>query len=300
MKEVTLTIYKERLLKALIYIQQHLDEEIELEALARAAHFSPYHFHRIFSGMMGESVGEHIRRLRLERAAALLMHGNRSVTRIAFEAGYDSHEAFTRAFRAQFGESPSRFRARRSAPPLIASPSGVHFSAAGRVNRYKTSTKGLKTMNVQIKKIEPMRVAFVRHVGPYIQCEKAWEKLCGWAGPKGLLGPGARFLGVSYDDPSVTPPDKIRYDACVTVKDNVRPEGEIGVQVIAGGEYAVTLHQGPYQNLEKTYAQIMGEWLPRSGREASPAPCFEVYLNSPQNTPPEELLTEIHLPLAEK
>lgn len=298
MKEVTLTIYKERLLKALLYIQRHLDEEIELEALARAAHFSPYHFHRIFRGMMGESVMEHIRRLRLERAAAQLKHGSRAVTRIAFEAGYESHEAFTRAFRTMFGESPSGFRAREGTAPFIASPSGVHFSAAGRVKQYKTSTKGLKTMNVQIKKIEPIRVAFVRHVGPYIQCEKAWGKLCGWAGPKGLIGPGTRFLGISHDDPAVTPPEKIRYDACITVNDRVQPEGEIGVQVIAGGDYAVVLHRGPYENLEKTYARIMGEWLPRSGREAAPDPCFEVYLNSPHETAPEDLMTEIHLPLA--
>jgi len=300
MKEVTLKIYKERLLKALVHIQEHLDAEIELETLARAAHFSPYHFHRIFSGMMGESVAEHIRRLRLERAAQHLKHGSHPVTRIAFEAGYDSHEAFTRAFRTMFGESPSRFRARCGTAPFIESPSGIHFSPNKRLRQYKTFTKGLKTMNVQIKKIEPMRVAFVRHTGPYKECGVAWGKLCGWAGPKGLLRAGVKFLGQSHDDPEVTPPEKLRYDACITVDAGVQAEGEIGVQVIPGGDYAMVTHFGPYENLNKTYAQIMGEWLPRSGREASTKPCFEVYLNSPDSTAPQDLITEIYVPLTDK
>jgi AraC family transcriptional regulator len=299
MKDVTLRIYKERLLRALVYIQQHLDEEIELEALARVSHFSPYHFHRIFRGMMGESVKEHIRRLRLERAAVHLKHSRRSVTRIAFESGYESHEAFTRAFRLMFGESPSGFRARRGTALFIETPSGVHFRANGRVNQFRTSTKGWKTMDVRIKRVEPMRVAFVRHVGPYIACGKAWEALCEWAGRKGLLVPGATFLGLSYDDPGVTPEEKLRYDACLVVDDGVEAEGDVGIQEIHGGEYAVITHKGPYENLNKTYARIMGEWLPRSGREASANPSFEKYLNFPDDTAPEDLVTEIHVPLAE-
>src|SRR5213080_552501 len=109
--------YKERVLRTLVYIQNHLDEVITLDDLAAVAHFSPYHFHRIFRGMVGESVMEHVRRLRLERAAHRLKFGDQPVTRLAFDAGYETHEAFTRAFAAAFGQAPSQFRAAHRALP---------------------------------------------------------------------------------------------------------------------------------------------------------------------------------------
>jgi AraC family transcriptional regulator len=113
MKEVTLLTYKERILRVLVYIQQNLDRELKLEEIARLAYFSSYHFHRIFRGMVGESLQEHIRRLRLERAALRLKNSSTPVTSVAFDAGYGTHESFIRAFRAMFGEAPSRFRLSR-------------------------------------------------------------------------------------------------------------------------------------------------------------------------------------------
>jgi AraC family transcriptional regulator len=93
---------------------------------------------------------------------------------------------------------------------------------------------------------------------------------------------------------------KIRYDACVTVDETFQPSGDIGVQVIPGGEYAVTTHFGPYDKLGETYTELLGQWLPRSGRELRSTPCFEVYLNDPQSTEPEDLITDIYAPLLSK
>src|SRR5437773_11110991 len=118
MRSQTEQAYKERLLRVLVYIQQHLDETIALDDLARVAHFSPYHFHRLFRGMVGESVMEHVRRLRLERAAHRLKFTDEPVTRIAFQAGYETHEAFSRAFRGMFDQSPSQFRPSHKAIPF--------------------------------------------------------------------------------------------------------------------------------------------------------------------------------------
>jgi AraC family transcriptional regulator len=116
-------------------------------------------------------------------------------------------------------------------------------------------------------------------------------------GKEGWLGGDSLFIGICHDDPEVTPQDKIRYDACVRVDENFSPEGEIGVQVIPGGEYAVTTHFGPYQKLGDTYTKLLGQWLPHSGREMRSAPCFEVYLNDPQSTEPRDLITDIYAPL---
>jgi AraC family transcriptional regulator len=296
MKPSTLQLYKERILSVLIFIQKNLDEELPLEEYARVAHFSPYHFHRVFRGMVGESLQEHIRRLRLERAAARLKHGDRSVLEIALEAGYETHEAFTRAFKALSGVSPSQFRRERATPLCVPTANTIHYQNGQPLTSLELFV-GDTTMEVKIERLEPLYVAFVRHVGPYHQVGQAWEKICMELGREGRLGAGARFVGVCYDDPEVTAPEKIRYDACVTVDSDFQPRNDVGVQTLGGGEYAVTTHLGPYDNLNQTYVQLFGQWLPTSGRESRSEPSLEFYLNAPESTDPEDLVTDIYAPL---
>ena len=155
-------------------------------------------------------------------------------------------------------------------------------------------------MEVRFRKVDPIRVAFMRHVGPYEGVGETWGALCARLGSQGLIGAGTVMLGVCHDDPDVTPAEKIRYDACIQVDDDFKAQGDVGVQVVEGGEYAVTTHQGPYTDLHTTYARLCGEWLPRSGRSLRSLPCYEVYLNDPQSTEPSELLTDIFLPLESK
>ncbi len=290
--------YHERMLRVLVHIQQHLDDALRLEELAAIAHFSPYHFHRVFRGMVGESVMEHVRRLRLERAALRLKQTDAAITHLAFEAGYETHEAFTRAFRRLFDASPSQYRERHQVTPAPRVRSGVHYVPDGKLRDFTSAREESDTMDVKLLKMDPMRVAFVRHTGPYQEVGEAWGRLCGWAGPRGLFGPQTRMLGLCHDDPEVTPPDKIRYDACMTVGPNVQAEGEVGVQETPGGEYAMTVHQGPYENLAKTYAAVCGQWLPQQGREPKSGPSIEIYLNSPEETKPEDLVTEVYVPVS--
>lgn len=294
MKKSTQQEYTKRILNVLVFLQKNLDDELSLKEYATVAHFSPYHFHRIFRGMVGESLHEHIRRLRLERAATRLKRTERSIIEIALEAGYETHEAFTRAFRALCGCTPSHYRRDKSV--ALALGAGVHYQENGSANEMQLPTGG-ETMEVRIEQVEPMRVAFVRHVGPYDQVGTAWERLCTRLGKDGLLGPGTRFVGICYDDPEVTPPEKIRYDACVSVDNDFAAEDDVGVQTIGGGEYAVTTHVGPYDLLGQTYAKLLGQWLPRSGRELRSEPSLEFYLNAPESTDPEDLITDIYAPL---
>ncbi len=296
-RETTLRDYKERLLRVLVHIQQRLDEPLPLAELAQLACLSPYHFHRVFTGMLGESVASHIRRLRLERAATNLKLSNQPIVQIALAAGYETHEAFTRAFRMAFGVSPTQYRRRLEARALVPAPSGVHYQNTAPLRRFRALRPGERTMKVTIKHLEPKRVAFMRHIGPYHDVGRTWDKFCTFLGKEGLLGGEAQFFGISHDDPDVTPRDKLRYDACLTVDEKFRPQGEIGVQVTPGGEYAVLTHFGPYDKLNESYAQLLGQWLPRSGRSLSSTPCLEVYLNSPENTAPQDLITDIYAPL---
>jgi AraC family transcriptional regulator len=292
--------YQERILRVLIYIQEHLGDAISLDELAAVACFSPFHFHRIFRGMVGESVMEHIRRLRLERAAHQLRSGGDPVTSIAFAAGYETHEAFTRAFHALFGMSPSRFRQLRRPLSQCRAPSGVHYAGDGRLTRFQPFLSGDSPVDVRIEFIPVMTVAFMRHVGPYQDVGATWGKLMSWAGPRGLLGGSSRILGLPLDDPEVTPPEKVRYDACIVVDPGFRPEGEVGLQEVGGGEYAVLTHRGPYRTVGETFALLCGQWLPASGREARSAPPLLIARNDGTGTRPENPAVDVCIPLAER
>lgn len=150
---------------------------------------------------------------------------------------------------------------------------------------------------VEIKTLPDMHVAFIRHVGPYLECGAKFGQLMGWAGPKGLLGPSTRILGVYHDDPDVTPPEKLRADCCMTVATEVSVEGDVQLQMLTPGECAVLTHRGPYTDLANSYKWLFGDWLLTSGRELGCSPPFEIYVNDPTQTPENELITEICVPL---
>lgn len=283
MNSLSAPTYRERLVQVQLYIQQNLDGDLSLDRLAQIAHFSPCHFHRIFRGVIGEGVHEHVRRLRLESAAMALKSTQREIVQIALHAGYAAHEAFTRAFRQMFGVSPSQYRAGQQPSP------------------HPLENDAMQNANPPATKIEShpaRRVLFLRHVGPYMEVAPTWQKLMGHAFRKGLVQSGPLVLGICHDDPEVTPADKLRYDCAVTVADSVEAEGEFGIQAIDGGDFAVARHVGPYENLKQSYQWLFGVWLPASGREPRNAPCFEVYRNNPSDTKPQDLITDIFLPLA--
>ena len=155
-------------------------------------------------------------------------------------------------------------------------------------------------MDVEIRQVEEMNVAFLRHVGPYDEVGETWERLMDWVGRECLFGPGTNYFGRCWDDPEVTPPDRIRYDACVSVGPKVRPVGEIGIDRVVGGRYAVALHEGPYDQMKETYAGLLGRWFPDSGLIPGDPPSLEFYLNDPESTEPEDLLTEVHMLIAQE
>jgi AraC family transcriptional regulator len=286
-KDTTTRDYRERINRVIFHIEAHLGEPLNLEELAKVAYFSPYHFHRIFAAFTGEPLAAFIRRLRLERAAQHLLHLDAPVTEIALGAGYETPSAFTRAFAGHFGLSPTEYRQRHEPISLL----GARLLAL-------THLVEDVTMTPEIRTIDPMPVLFVRRTGPYYQAAgEAFGVLCQFAGPRGLLGPASRMIGISHDDPHVTDESKFRYDACATIDREVTPEGEVGLKTIAGGKYAVFLHAGAYEGFQQTYDQIFKAWLPGSGEKLREEPCFEVYLNSPDQAKPEDLRTEIWLPL---
>ncbi len=293
--------YHDRLHRVLRHIEANLDTPPTLDDLSRVACLSSFHFHRIFTAMMGESVAAYIRRLLLQRAAAQLSYSKERITDLAFDAGYDSVDAFTRAFRATFGTSPSLYR--RNGGSLA---SATQRSLGAPL--YYHQHPGVPPMNVVIKPFPPRLAAAIRHVGPYTECGPAWERLCGPFATLQLFRETTLALSICHDDPDITPPEKCRMEVCVTLPEGMTEKDEAVQQLLAAdeiylttvgseGEYASVLVKGPYTLLHPMYRSLYGEWLPGSGREPANAPGVEVYINCPTENAPEDLLTEIFIPL---
>src|ERR1700678_4571880 len=153
--ETTWNDYQERILRVLTHIHEHLDEALDLEELARVACFSSFHFHRIFAAMTGETIADLVRRLRLERAAIQLRAGGKQVVQVALDAGYEAHEAFTRAFKAAHGVSPAEFRRATRPITIRPAPSGVHFRPGVPLTTFNTNHLKTKVMKVITTKIKP-------------------------------------------------------------------------------------------------------------------------------------------------
>ncbi len=270
--------YSKRIQRVVGYLAEHLDENLDLQVIARVAHFSPYHFHRIYRGLLGETVHDTVRRLRLQRAALDLLDHRLSIERTAVRAGYSSQAAFTRAFRAEYGAPPAAYRgARRVAPPL--------------------SKLGTVTYEVETIELAPVRVAAIEHRGDYQLTTKAFERLMTIAATTGLLTETTRAIGIFHDDPAAVPESELRSTACITVTADWAPDRELTERTIEGGRYAKIIHVGPYTELKAAYDWLYQTWLPASGKEPRDLPSIEEYLNDPRRIPAKDLETAVMLPL---
>ena len=294
MRTETRNSYIDGLTTVASYILDHLDDSLDPRLLAGIACFSPFHFHRVFRGMMGESIGDCVRRLRLERAAWRLISGS-SVTEVAFDAGYESHAAFTRAFRDVFGVPPAVYLERGINVHVLPCPTGLHFDPHGGPLRMRPQT-GDSLMEVEIRKHPARSGLGMSHGGPYWQIGPVFGRLAGWAAANNVQFQDA--VAVYYDDPDATPPEQLRSAACL-MGTNGAPDEAAGVHYVEvpGGTFATTIYTGPYSGLSAAWGKLCGEWLPQSGHKGANQPPFELYLNDPMSTPPEQLKTELYLPL---
>jgi DNA gyrase inhibitor GyrI len=222
---------------------------------------------------------------------------SKEVTRAADEAMKLTPEQKAKLDALRKETSPLNKEIRGKILEILTPEQKEQFEKAEQKKRESATKFTGNAMEVRLEKRNPLRVAFVRHVGPYQECGPAWEKLLKFATEHGLVSSKTLRIGVCYDSPDVTPPEELRYDACLTVNDQFQATGEVGVQKLPGGHYAVLTLRGPSSGLAGAYRWLFNEWLPTSGRELRTAPCLEVYVNDPATTPPEDLVTEIYLPL---
>lgn len=281
-----LTAYQQRMKRVLDHIDAHLDETPSLAVLAEVAHFSATHFHRVFSAWMGETLGDYLQRRRLEIAAIRLATARETpVLHIALAVGFASGEAFTRAFKAHFGQTPSAWRAQtpaswgeergqaRRKPPLAPvdrNPPGEHGTALESAEKNAMSA-------VHIATLPPVRIAYLRHIGPYgPSIGQFWQQeFFPWMQANGLTGRDG--YGIGHDDPHITAPERCRYDACVAVPEDFVARGQAGLATLPGGRYACTRYRGDGHGIGRAWAELLRDWLPQSGQQIDNRPCFEHY-----------------------
>ncbi|MCC7039599.1 MAG: AraC family transcriptional regulator [Burkholderiales bacterium] len=300
--------YQTRMHRVLAYIDEHLDQSLDLETLANVACCSSFHFHRLFSAWMGERLGEYIRRRRVEIGAMrLAAQPQTKVLNIALSVGFGSGEAFTRAFRNRFGCSPSEWRAEQSSRRSANSNSGQADSNRSQAlmmafGEHEGSFKPGEEANMQVSLVDrnPATVAYLRYVGPYGEpISRFWqETYVPWAIMNQLGEDHARY-GISHDDPSITAPGKCRYDACAEVDADFVATGGAIKATLPGGKYAVHRFKGTAQQVGDAWSALLRDWLPSSGFQLDDRPCFEYYPKGADCTSgPGAFECEICIPVA--
>ncbi len=270
------------------FIDGHLDEEFSLEQLSSVASSSKYHFHRIFKSFMGISAMRYVLLARMKRASfRLAFEPKLSVTDIAFEAHFESLEAFSRAFSREFGQSPSQFR------------NQPEWHSWHSKYKYQPPLTGVCLVDIKVIDFDKREVALIEHKGsPQRVYETAakfieWRKLTGLSPIK-----SSETFGIPHSDPSATSDDEFQFDICGTHKGAV-PENHYGVKsgVIPQGRCAVAIHKGSHDTIGDTVYYLYQTWLPESGEDLRDYPCFFKYLNFVHEVDECELLTEIYLPI---
>lgn len=293
LKAGTRDAHQRRIERAVALIEQAIargEDPPELARLAEAASFSPFHFHRVYRAMTGETTGQTVARLRLLQGLRLLASADRSVTDAALAVGYQTPQAFTRAFRQGVGGTPSELRAeperlwreidRLSLPP----DSGQAPSPP---------------LRVEVVSVDPFQVVTLRVTGAYPEQNQGYGRLFGWAAEHGLLDALNGLYGVPVDDRRDVPPQACVFDCMLALGRPFRIEAGsgLGTMRLGGGRYARVRHVGAFDGLEALTDALLAHWLPGSGELLRDAPLHHEYLDDPDEVPEALLRTDIYLPL---
>ena len=302
--------YNARIHRAQDFIEKHLDQPLSLEEIAQAAHFSPFHFHRVYHAMTGETIYQFILRIRLERAASnLCQRATDPVTNIALDLGFSSSATFARAFKARFGLSASEYRrhylrkncktqGKGSKEPPDASPYSAWVDSDTNPRRIEMNT--VKPLSIEVNELAARQLAYVRHVGPYAGDEALFRRLLTkaetWAGARGLLGrPDIEHIAIYHDDAEVTVPANLRISVGVTVPAGTQPTGEVSLLEIPAGRFVCARFEIDASEFGAAWQYVCGEYLPQSGWQPGDGPCYESYLNDSREHPQHKHLVEIRM-----
>lgn len=282
MKNITYNDYIQRINKVVAYINNHLDETLDLKTLANEVALSDFHFHRIFKALKGEAIGAYITRLRLEATARLLRYTALTIEEIAFNIGYETPASLSKAFKKQYGISPTEYRTNKDT----------------YIMKKEIINPDLALKTPKIVTLEPKNLIYVALTGAYgsLDYGKAYEQLWAVIKAQKLFTKGIESICISYDDPKITEGSLQRSDVCLAIHKPATPQEEVSCKTLAGGKYAVFFYQGSYENLSQVYDTAV-RWVIDHEYTLREEPFFEKYLNDARRTPKEKLKTEIYIPI---
>lgn len=283
MKPGTRLDYEKRIARVVALIEADPSAPLRLGDLAREANLSPYHFHRVYRAIRGETVGETIRLARVRRAAFELASSRRKVIEIALASGFENPKSFARAFRDVISISPTMFR--RSGRTLADYVRGTLAIAVSED----------QAMKIDLVELAPAGAIAMRHNGPLSEIPTVWTRLWQWAVSQDLAQRLDYAVGVCADAPDEN--GAVNYLAALVLKGEARSRDGVEKITIPGGLYASYRHVGPYTGIAGAFARLYGEWLPSSGREPDDRPSLEIYRNNPYDTPANALVTDLLLPV---
>jgi AraC family transcriptional regulator len=276
--------YQKRLTPVIRFLEKNFNQPLNLLEVAALAHLSPYHFHRTFKAVQGETLADFLRRLRLQSAADDLFMSKQPVINIALEYGFSSSQSLAKAFQQHYGVTPSAFRDcedyKQFSELSRNSKIGHTLRKIGNANNINDSYTGSElttwSNKMETQNFTATKLAFVRVTGPYgVGYEEASGRLYQWAGMKGLTGNTCIFI--YHDNPEITPNEKCRTDICLMVPDDTEIIDGIELQDFPGGMYAVmrqTITEKPQYSV--AWDNLMGKVI-ESGLENDDRPCFELY-----------------------
>ncbi|MBV7334116.1 AraC family transcriptional regulator [Chloroflexi bacterium TSY] len=275
--EDTLKEYQRRVFETMNYISDHTDKNLSLEEIAQIAHFSKFHFHRIFKVFTGETVADFTRRIRLEKAANLLyFNPEQSITSIAFECGFSSSQNFAKQFSRYFGLSPTYFRQNNRKQDSLETIN-EKISAQSKQTLISPDIEKYQSMNVIIQSLPSFSIAYLRFIEAYETkaTQRGIQKLIDLLTEYHL--DFSSIVGIVWDNPEITLLEKCRYDLGVIIEPDAQIPDVLNIQEIPGGDYAVYRCEVSDNDLEQPWDDFVTAWLPYSGYLPSLAPGYEIF-----------------------
>lgn len=288
-REATTNYYQSKVQEVIHYIENNLDQELSIKTLAERSNISFYHFHRIFKASVGTPLGTYINRLRLDTAAKLIRYSGISIGEIALKIGYNDVSAFSKSFTREFSITPTDYRQNRES--LINSSIDLQWNHENIENYH---------LRPKIKIVPPIHALCIEVRGEYggQGTEEAWKALIDYATSNRLIGWNPDAFSIYYDDPDEKGIDNCLSDLCIAVRKKVNPDAPLKIKEIEGGKFLVFRYQGPYEKLWHVYNHLFKEHFLRADKyKLRDAPILEKYIKYSEKTRPENLLTDILIPV---
>lgn len=281
----------ERYRLLLSFIDENLKEDIDIPAIEAACNYSYRNINRIFEALQHETIGRHIKRVRLERAAQFLKYTRYAISDIAFEVGYSDVAALSNAFKKHFNCSPSAFRE---------SGKALHDMIA---DSYKNDAMGTDFhLEYEVERLPDFLMLGLEYKGSYKDTNairSTWEYFISYAQDKNLLSANTVYLAEILDDNDISETIHCRYNLGIALEKELEfdTEGLFRVKRVGGSNYIKFLHKGSHESSADTYNTIYAHWLGYIPYEMKDAPVLEFFLNDESEVPESELLTEIYIPI---